>query len=618
MARHGEEGAVAITTAIVLIVLILLASFLVDLGSSRADARADQLLADSSVMAGALTEGSAEAQCEAAIDLYAVNLSSTATPLPAAACADVFPEMTWACTDATDDPDPATWTAPTSAVYEIGDFTMEVTIPVPDDDPAMVVGGQVINPNIDANPCARIKITVQRTRDYVFGGAAGVASSGGSRNDAVAVRYTPAEPDTFASLIVLERDDCPGLSGNGGTKISVDDGPDWDHDGDPGTPDVPSPGIITLDTFATGSDCSPNQNSGSNADKAVKAGATGCISATGHIYSLAVLRNNAARAYSTAQLVPCGSGSLAPRPEPGAAVGRRQIDHRFNCLTSYPASTTPDGQRYPRADHATADRHGSCGDVAARPPFIDQLHGALDSGDISLSHSFTPVGGAGNCPAINVDGVAAGTPRLWIRCNVGGNQFQLTNVDYVVFDQPISFSNAVPVITGRPGHGAVVYFRNGGIIRAGDLSFTDTFVYIDNGYVDLGDNDDVMWKGLPFTTGAEVRARMHTQCVPYATAHENGLPLPSDLPYPSCFAPLALWSNGSTEHQLGGGGALTVEGTFFTPNATTKIFGNDGQVLDGAQFFSNVLEANGGKTFSLTPDPLTGVPVPPPAPGLIR
>lgn len=655
-----EDGAVAITTALVLTVLILLAAFLVDLGGTRADARVDQLLADSSVMAGALTEDTAQQQCEAAVAYYAANVS--ATPSGAPDCATVFPSG-WKCKDT------STWpVSPPIAVYVVGDYTMEITIPVPDSDPAMTVGGQQVTDD-DADQCDRMKISVQRTRDYTFGGAAGAGSGGASVNDAVAIRFTPPEPEIFPSLIVLDEKACDVLSSGGGGSdglVYVENGDLWDHDGDASTPDIFPEGIITVDTTADGTVESYEAASNCGAKRAIIVNGGACIAAEGDIFSFGLAQGAAGNVYSTSDLnanacIDSGSGpqrGLWPEPQGGDPIGRKQIDWRFNCRGSYPEVGDPSiggtENRYPAAAHATPDRHKPCpeagDDPGDRPAFIDEIYAKLDGGP-AASLGFISTGG-GQCPGnirydgltleTSTDGGATWTPispppvyvpgRVRIACTVGSNDvLDLRGVRYAYFNSPISASTAELTIHGPNANinavhdpartGAVVYFPDSGIERIGDVELLDVFVYVDFGYVQAGDNDELTWQGMVLSL-PEVRVGMDSDCADYVVLQTDADDLNDpDLPPPGCFAPLALWSNGvqfNRPHRLGGGGALVVSGTFFTPNAEQVLAGGPSSDFIGSQFYANFLRATGGAQMVMKPSPSSNIPEPPPEPGLIR
>lgn len=618
---RDEDGAVAITVALILIVLILIAAFLVDLGWTRADARADQLVADAAVMAAANTEDDIVAQCRTAVDYFAANVGvSTYDATPCDALSATIP-----CSSST--------SPETTDPISIGDFTMHVRHPVLTTDDAMKVQDYV--PERDAQPCNRIKVSIMRTRDFVFGPAGGGASSGESTNDAVAVRFVEDEPETYGSLIVLETEACNALVANGSGEVKVLEGaPYVDDDGNTVIPE----GVITVDSTADGGTGSNNCNTGTR--YAIVAPASGCMEAADHIYSYGLLLDALnphvydAGSVEANACDPLGAGGInggmSPEPEPGIVIGRKQVDWLFNCLAGYPPSGDPGNQRYPVPEHAENDRHGPCDDNAARPPYIDHLHGepthpGLQDGDLTTMGFYRVMGGT--CPdvvydgtTLFLDGVATATPaepRLWMDCNfANGFSFDAVDLEYAVFESHAAKPNLFR-IEGVADVGAVAYFRNGGIESTNSGSFVelvDTFVYVNSRSGDTAVNVT----GGTLNWFAPVSDAIRATCEPYEQAHRDGDPFPSNLPPAGCFAPLALWSNSSETHVLAGNANITVEGSFFVPNGAQEIGGNGALDFTDSQFFARVLRTVGTGNLELVPNPQTNIPFPPPGAALIR
>lgn len=616
MRKRSEEGAVAITTALLLIVMILLAAFLVDLGATRADARADQLLADTGVMAAANHHGSAVEQCEEAVKFVAANLSVAA--FDASECADDLPTSCDSTTaQVTTDPMP------------VGDYVVRVTHPVADSDSSMEVEGQGIDGDRDGDPCHRIKVEVRKTRDLRFGPAAGGASQGSSYNDAVAVRFVEGEPETYGSLIVLETEACNALVANGSGEVRVLEGaPYVNDDGDTVIPE----GVITVDSTADGGSGSNDCTTGTR--YAIVAPSSGCMEAKDHIYSygLQVDPGNT-HVFDPGDVEPgaCDpvvDGGMAPEPEPGIVIGRKQVDWLFNCLDPYPPAAPSGQQRYPVAVHATPDRHGPCQD--ARPPYIDYLHGIPTHPGLQTTDpttlGFYRIPGP-NCPDVRYDGttvflngVPTATPpepRLWLDCSFSnGFTFDAVDLEYVVFND-LASKPALFRIHGVNDVGAVAYFRNGGIDSTNSgsvVDLVDTFVYVNSRSGDTAVNVT----GGTLTWFAPYSDAIRATCDPYDTAYVNGDPLPSNLPPAGCFAPLALWSNSSETHVLAGNANITVEGSFFVPNGQQDIGGNGTLDFRNSQFFARVLRTVGTGNLELVPNPQTNVPFPPPDIAMIR
>lgn len=93
MTTEHEDGAVAVTTAILLVVLVLMAAVVVDLGLRRIDHRGNQSVADMAVTAGGLELGADLNRPEACQQAWAYvvqNLQGGTAPEPTPNCETVF------------------------------------------------------------------------------------------------------------------------------------------------------------------------------------------------------------------------------------------------------------------------------------------------------------------------------------------------------------------------------------------------------------------------------------------------------------------------------------------------------------------------------------------------
>jgi hypothetical protein len=84
---------------------------------------------------------------------------------------------------------------------------------------------------------------------------------------------------------------------------------------------------------------------------------------------------------------------------------------------------------------------------------------------------------------------------------------------------------------------------------------------------------------------------------------------------------LALWTESSLGSGIGGGGAMTVSGTFSTPNCDAFKIAGGGTQTNGAnaQFVTRRLEVVGGGTLTMRPDPVDAITIPAaPVVGLVR
>jgi hypothetical protein len=118
------------------------------------------------------------------------------------------------------------------------------------------------------------------------------------------------------------------------------------------------------------------------------------------------------------------------------------------------------------------------------------------------------------------------------------------------------------------------------------LTLGRTFVYLEDGFVDLRAGDGgLVWN-----------------------APEGG-----------DFEDLALWSESSHQHWIGGQAGNNLTGTFFTPMAEPFVLtGQAGQFQFNAQFITRRLEVTGQGEVKMTPDPEKTTPIPARAVKLIR
>ena len=83
-------------------------------------------------------------------------------------------------------------------------------------------------------------------------------------------------------------------------------------------------------------------------------------------------------------------------------------------------------------------------------------------------------------------------------------------------------------------------------------------------------------------------------------------------PWGPLFDDLALWSESSEEHRIGGQAGNDLEGTFFTPNANPFVLSGQGsQFQTKAQFLTRRLELSGQAEVVMSPNPdrVTLIPI---------
>jgi hypothetical protein len=604
MSRHrrkNEEGAVAVIVSVSLILLFMLVALTVDLGFARADVRQNQSIADFSSLAGAASlETSYQAACQVAVGYVYANADELAAPPPAGVLALCAPFGTLDTTGC------MATTTPVEVTVPAGPYTITLTSPVDDTDPAMTLEGQAVDPAVDGDRCERIKVGVTRDRDYLFAPVSGVFA-GSPFADAVSRLVEGVVNENYASLVLLDRTRCQVLTVSGGASVTVNNytGPSPE---DP-TVVLTYPGQIAIDTRANhtqgglgGGSCTQD-NAYAISISGSQSTNPNFVRAQGDIKSYGI-HQGSSKIYDPALLTATasdGGPKLAPQPI-GAArqLTRSPVDHLFNCLAQY---------RLTSNSWEPAQPIEGCPDAGSRPAYIKELASALQT---TTPATYGVITGADCTGTRVINGAVDG--RYWrIQCADSGPEvfnptaMVFNDVEVVVSDNRIalgSFNSLV--INGRVGHGAILYVRNGDITKGAQSSITisNTFTYLHNGTINIGAGAPVVTWRAPLGPGV--------------VANCDGY-LGTGLPPVGCFSPLAMWTNSSAEHFLGGQPPLNIAGTFFTPNAQPfNLSGQASQILNEAQFFTSRLELSGQGAITLVPNPSTNVPTPDYGTGLIR
>jgi hypothetical protein len=157
----------------------------------------------------------------------------------------------------------------------------------------------------------------------------------------------------------------------------------------------------------------------------------------------------------------------------------------------------------------------------------------------------------------------------------------------VVFDGQVRVFGSLTINPGG-AEDHVVYLREGEFEKDAQatVSMEHTFVYLEDGRVDFnGGSGGLVWSapdGLGFD------------------------------PWGPLFDDLALWSESSEEHRIGGQAGNDLEGTFFTPNANPFVLSGQGsQFQTKAQFLTRRLELSGQAEVVMSPNPdrVTLIPI---------
>jgi hypothetical protein len=576
--RDDERGVVAVTVAILLIVVFTFVAIVVDIAAVRSDARAGQRTGDLASMAGALaldpvTGGNPFGACIAAYRYFLANTRGITSPPPESTACAPFASM-FLC-EAT--------TPETKAIVKVPPYQVTITLPVPDASPLMQ--GR-LDASIDGGPCQRIAVQVQRTRGFLFGGIVN-ASQGQTEPPAVARATAGQSLLGLVSLVLLDPTGCKALTASGQAKVFV-------------MPRGDRPGIITVDSSATERSSSvpverrcvqTTQDFAIDAigtqNSKIQAGGVNefdCAINNGLIFSYALMPGgNGAQSYENIDVDGC---RVVPRPVGAHRITRAPIDHRYDCKASYPSYFG-----FPVAP---------CKDAGSTAPYITNLRSAI--GTTGVPSGFTSADSyfPGNCRTQQGDAPIVVPPGNWY---VSCSQLNIQNT--VIFQPPanIVFEGTVNVgsqfgqlcvnvssCTDTTGAwDGYVYFRRGdtesGVSVANfekdafaTVNLMNTMVYLSNGRIDFG-------------------------------AGSGGLTWIA--PVAGFFEDLALWSERQTEHLLGGQALLNIEGTFFTPYADPFRFqGQAGQFQTKAQFVTFRMEVTGQGVLKMEPDPDRITPIP--------
>ncbi|NND02574.1 MAG: hypothetical protein HKN91_07290 [Acidimicrobiia bacterium] len=560
--RDNERGAVLLMIAVSMVALLGVAAVALDLAGLRLDRSLATTTADNAATAGAaeLATGGPQSACDTALAYIQLNMDGVT--FSGADCTAMPP----ACT---------VGTSVVSTTATGGTWTATIRYPVPDGDPLLDPGaiGATTQSVVtdDGIECERIGVEITNDRNYYFAAVIG-ATSGQTDFHAVARGSIGAGSELAINLLILERYDCRALGASGNGQISVDAvyNP---------TTMVLDPGWAAVESDASGAGCAGNGTiDGNGLPTSIRAdGPEGCPTQSGtHLVNGLIAGEGCGEIRTLAAGTPgcnppaCTStGTVNPPPERLARrITRAPVDHQYNCKASYSfgAAWAIDG----------------CPDAPA--PYIDQLVAAYGTGtpagfqrwNADLGHPChvtgppsTVIEESGN---IHVDCANLRTGRS-IHFT-GGN---------VIFDGDISLNSGAVLAINADTSGsypfspasnsAVFYMRNGEIEKAGQASFIahHALGYLSSSsFIDMqgGASGTLLWTAP--TTGN--------------------------------FEDLAMWSEGSTDHDFAGQATLELEGVFFAPWATIVYTGLGGQEQVDAQFISRKLEAKGNGLLVVRPN----------------
>lgn len=591
-----EEGAILVIFALVLVLLLGISAIVMDLAGLRQDRRADRLASDIAATAGAVSldpvaGGNAQEACETAWDYVWENLADEGVPAPAATCA----AFSTPCNPLV---------ARTTGVT-VGPYTLTITQPVPDNHPLMTT--QVLNTAADGAACQRIGVEITRDRDYTFAQVLGLDT--GSTHVASVARIGVGQGEgELVPLLVLEPISCDALYTSGQGKVTVT------YNGD-------TPGYIIVDSNASkttnpnrcGNNIYTIESQGTNDQSWIRAipvpGPPDRIPSVILSHALSgVFPADPAHAYNPSNLTQIIDPSLVSDPtEPADTffrlypvpvgsqrrITRAPIDWRYNCKTSYPDYPLDLGN--PGLGGIPVE---PCVEAPAKRSYIDDLKAFLPPpGTPPVGYNVwedDPL-----TPLIDECSPGSGYPPLnlvgdyWVNCT-GPQGFSFNSSatfsgGNVIFEGPVTLqSSASLTINAGATSDHFVVVRSGNFDKTAQasISLQRTFVYLENGAIDFGGGSGSLLWTAPEGPGNP--AMFH------AGNYED----------------LALWSESSDQHWLGGQTGNVVVGTLFTPNALFTLAGQSGQFQADAQFLVRRLEVTGQGEVRMKPDPDRVTPIP--------
>lgn len=661
----AEDGAVAITTAILLTVLVLMAAIVIDIGYLRIEHRDSQTVVDMAVAAGGFELGQSsdrEAACNMAWSYVVNNLDEVADNEPQPGGHNCSTQFSGTC-----DNDPLVPADVMDVPLAGGDIRVIITMPVHELHHTMQPTRQALEPDRDGTPCERIAVEIRRTRTHTLAGVAGF-EEGSSLASAVARRMNVGDAGRFVSLVVLDRGHCQTIRANGGGTMEVA------NYVDPLTGQV-HPGTITVD--------SAPPSCGSQKVFDLDGGGTR-ITAEGEIFSYGLGEGGTPpdSVYYNSDVT---SGKLSPRPEPGPLVRRDTIDHRYNCestedrydesgdepfrpVTTFvtdpsishpgvPACGNPQSSYIldlyefvsgaiddveDDDDDGFVDNNAPDGQTAAEEFAAAgfEVYGDNEAGEDVNGNGVLDPGEDTNgngvldppepCNDANV--VSAPTQIKWyFDCATtrirGGDEINIHTAEMVVFRGGVDVDAGTPtgILTTNsafPTTGtntsaapdAAVVIWDGDLQVQGQINATRSFVYINTGTLDKTGGGNLFM--TPPCGGP-------APCTPDVPEESPACSTGGAYPTPSCFEDLSIWQNGfgtspSDKFNLGGNGGLTIVGSIFVPNALVHVHGTGFTDLDAAQFFAWRFEYTGSSGLTLLPNPENASETPLFGAGLIR
>jgi hypothetical protein len=658
--RRDERGAVILLVSLVMTVLLIVTSFVVDLGTTRATKRDAQAIADLAALdAGYYLSGSSpnspgvgqpREACIAGIEALQRNVAGFLAAMTdaeiKAACAG-FPQSVDDCvsTEAAlvaqeaDPLLPVLVTPIEPVVLEDGQRTVTIRYPVRRGEIAtgqFSLGGA----RDGLEPCERMGFDLTKTNDTMFSKIMGVGEL--STGASAVVRGTTDEDDrTPPAVLLLERTDCGvfnnSASGSGNLGVQIEAN---------GT----SPGLLHADSNAT-TNCSTNMTQ-SNAyaiyGTSLSGGAPSIVVTDGAVPEDdpdAQPRRGAIRSAATnGRAAATYPGGLSVAPTVGGVVSRKIVDDKYNSAENPAIRQMHTAARNrlavvgPPAEHVSV----GCTQTAlneARAALREKIFVNCASVGTSLDFAgFTDVVFGGEIVTNNqtITFPNAATITLHGKLEVQNGSILMPAVQHLTVNGGVNVrnggnlavnSNSATSCGGREGPGwnrttQMVIFGGDPALRSrSNLALCQTTVYLAGPLAPQHVAQQVVAGGsctptkpcprvgtANTATGARIDLQGNGREAIWSAPnqHDSPIPLPEE---DQGLEDLALWMEGAGESAIKGGAILLATGVFFAPNADFIMSSPASGLPRDAQFVSRTMVMNQG-TFRVSPNPNNAIFIP--------
>lgn len=627
--RHSDDrGLALIFVALLMVVVLVVAALVTDLGAARHTKREEQRSTDlAALAAGRYLAGAGsssairdpQAACAAAIHSVQTDLEGFRPALSGvertSACS-LFPVNAAICTNAS---------SSQTVTVSRGAYTLTITYPV---SAARIAdsrrtGGS--GPD-DGVQCERMAVDLRHVADTYFAQIVGIDEY--DIHAGAVVRGTGSTSvKKVAALMILERVDCAAMqvSGQGGVVVQASS--------------ASNAGIIQIDSAGQvppNGNCTTNNNAGGHVlyGTALPPAAGGGPSIIAQdasdgtagiigLYSLSTTVNGRG-AYTT-------SGGITPAPVSTDKPSSRQLaDDQYNSssrhsitdlhATGSAAVTSP----APGGATTITTCSGLSGSQATAATVYVDCAGEFSAGnDLTFPNASTVIFRGKVSVPNNSELYFPVARRIYVRgctgtCS-GSNDYAIS----VAGTFRINSTGASCTSQASSTNTAALATFSGPVLVTGTLSWCQTMVY-------LADTTATPYARTTSTTGPAIAQCSASLPCPITTSTNNAYiaitggggtadwsapnqlsAAPVDSDYATHpFEDLALWAESPSASEIKGQGSNRTEGVFFLPNAAVRFTGQASQVQPlNAQFWARTLDLSGQGDLNLRPNPNDAISV---------